>query len=84
MDRRSTVVYLVGAVTVWGGTFLALGILLSGSGRFGEVLAILVGPAVWFVLLVPAGLSWTTRRRREQERKRPATVEDAGPPAERN
>lgn len=63
MDRRITAVYLAGAVIVWVGTLIALAVVLSGSGRFGDVLTILVGPVVWFVLLVPAGLSKAARSR---------------------
>ena len=61
MDRRTTAVYLAGAVVVWVGTLVALAVVLSGSGSFGDVLVVLVGPMVWFVLLVPAGLSRALR-----------------------
>jgi hypothetical protein len=57
MDRRTTAVYLAGAVIVWIGTLVALAVVLSGSGRFGEVLTVLLGAIAWFLLLVPAGLS---------------------------
>lgn len=63
MDRRTVVIYLTGAVIVWLGTLLALAVVLSGSDRFGEVLTILVGPIVFFLLLVPTGLSRAARSR---------------------
>ena len=63
MDRRTTAIYLAGAVIVWAGTLVALAVVLSGSGWFGNVLVVLMGPMVWFVLLVPAGLSRAARSR---------------------
>ncbi|MGY2002672.1 hypothetical protein [Blastococcus sp. SYSU DS1024] len=79
MDRRTTAIYLAGAVIVWVGTLIALAVVLSGSDRFGEVVTILLGPIVWFLLLVPAGLSRAVRLRSRPGRREPKEATDPGP-----
>ncbi len=47
---------MIGAVIVWAGILLSSAVLLAGSGVFAELLPILAGGAVWFVLIVPSAL----------------------------
>jgi low affinity Fe/Cu permease len=53
--------YLVGAAVVWAGIFLATAIILRGMDEFVQLLPILAGGAVWFVIIVP-GARFTQRR----------------------
>jgi hypothetical protein len=46
--------YLLGAAIVWTGIFIATAVLLSGTPYFGQLLPILGGGAVWFIVLVPS------------------------------
>lgn len=46
-------IYIISSAIVWAAIIGALGILLRGSPHFAQVLAILGGGAVWFVILVP-------------------------------
>lgn len=48
--------YLIGAGIVWAGLFLALAIVLGDSPYFGQILPLLSGAAVWFVVIIPAVL----------------------------
>lgn len=56
--------YLIGAVIVWVGILFASAIILKGTDQFAQMLPILGGGAVWFVLLVPQLL-----RRREPDQR---------------
>lgn len=49
--------YLIGATIVWAGTLLAVAIILAGSSALAQVLPILMGGAVWFILIIPAAWS---------------------------
>ena len=49
--------YLIGAAIVWTGIFLATAIVLAGSPAYGQILPILSGGAVWFVVIIPAAWS---------------------------
>ena len=51
--------YLLGAGIVWTGIFLATAVVLQGTPFFGQMLPILSGGAVWFVVLVPG--AWSRR-----------------------
>jgi hypothetical protein len=46
--------YLLGAASVWTGIFIATAVLLSCTPYFGQLLPILGGGAVWFIVLVPS------------------------------
>ncbi|HLJ68924.1 MAG TPA: hypothetical protein VKX16_16345 [Chloroflexota bacterium] len=46
--------YLLGSAIVWTGTLLALAVVLSGTPYFMQILPILIGGIVWFVVIVPA------------------------------
>lgn len=48
--------YLIGSVIVWVAIIAASAVVLSGTPYLGSMLPILGGGAVWFVVLVPAGL----------------------------
>ena len=48
--------YLVSTVIVWTAVLIASALVLMDSSYFGQILAILGGGAVWFVVLVPGGI----------------------------
>jgi hypothetical protein len=48
--------YLVGSVIVWVGILAGTAFVLQGSPYFAQLLPILGGGVVWFVVLVPGGL----------------------------
>jgi hypothetical protein len=43
--------YLIGSCIVWAGIFLAVAVMLPE--HFAQLLPILAGPMVWFLILVP-------------------------------
>ena len=51
--------YLLGAGIVWTAIFFATAVVLQGTPFFAQLLPILAGGAVWFVVLVPA--AWRRR-----------------------
>lgn len=48
--------YLIGAVIVWVAIIVASAVSLRGTPYFTQMLTILGGGAVWFVVLVPGKL----------------------------
>ena len=48
--------YLIGAVIVWVGLLFALAFTLSGTPYFVQVLPLLGGGIVWFVVIIPGAL----------------------------
>jgi hypothetical protein len=48
--------YLLGAAIVWVGLFLALALSLAGTPYYGQILPLLSGGAVWFVVIIPGVL----------------------------
>lgn len=48
--------YLMGAVIVWVAIIAASSFILAGTPYFGQMLSILGGGAVWFVVIVPGTL----------------------------
>jgi low affinity Fe/Cu permease len=64
--------YLLGSVIVWAGIFLAMAVILTGTVRgadaFMQLLPVLTGGAVWFVIIVPGALF----PRRASQRTTPA------------
>lgn len=57
--------YLIGAAVVWVGIILASSVILAGTPYLAQMLIILGGGAVWFVVLLPSAFFWNLR---EQER----------------
>jgi hypothetical protein len=57
--------YVLGAAIVWAGIFIASALLLQGTLYFSQMLPILSGGAVWFVVIVP-GAGQRQRARREK------------------
>lgn len=51
--------YLIGAAIVWTAIFLGTAVVLAGSPAYGQILPILSGGAVWFVVIIPA--AWSRR-----------------------
>jgi hypothetical protein len=49
--------YTLGAAIVWAGIFLASALVLQGTPYFAQLLPILAGGAVWFVVLVPGAMA---------------------------
>lgn len=62
VTRTFTSAYLIGAAIVWAGLFMASAIILAGTPYFAQMLPILSGGAVFFVILVPGAFF---RKRRE-------------------
>jgi hypothetical protein len=54
--RRS---YLIGAVIVWIAIIAASTVILGGTPYFGQMLPILAGGVVWFVIIIPGVLYHT-------------------------
>ena len=48
--------YLIGATIVWAGILLATAVVLQRTPYLAQVLPILAGGAVWFILIVPGAL----------------------------
>ncbi len=46
--------YLIGAAIIWVCIFFATAVILSGTPYFAQVLPVLSGGAVWFVVIIPA------------------------------
>jgi hypothetical protein len=53
--------YAIGAVIVWVAIIAATAVVLAGTPYFAQVLPIVGGGAVWFVVIVPA--TWARRER---------------------
>jgi hypothetical protein len=49
--------YVIGAAIVWAGLFIAIALTLSGTPYFSQLLPLLAGGSVWFVIIVPAVLN---------------------------
>ena len=45
--------YLTGATIIWAGTILATAVVLQGTPYLAQMLPILLGGAVWFIVIVP-------------------------------
>lgn len=54
--QRQCRLYLVGAVIVWVGLLIATAVVLAGTPHFAQLLPILGGGVVWFVVIVPGAL----------------------------
>jgi hypothetical protein len=54
--QRQRRVYLVGATIVWVGIVVATAVVLAGTPHFAQLLPILGGGVVWFVVIVPGAL----------------------------
>jgi hypothetical protein len=63
-SKKPQGMYLIGAAIVWAAIFIALAIVLSGTVYFAQVLPILSGGAVYFILLVPGGYAWERQKSR--------------------
>jgi hypothetical protein len=57
--------YVLGATIVWAGIFVASAVLLQGTPHFAQMLPILSGGAVWFVVIIPG--AWQRQRARHEE-----------------
>ncbi len=53
--------YLFSAVIVWVAIILASSVILAGTPYLAQMLIILGGGVVWFVVLVPGALFWNHR-----------------------
>lgn len=67
--------YLAGSIIIWAGIIVATAVILDGTDRFAQVLPILGGGALWFLVLIPAQLwrQWkadTGRQRYSQRSER--------------
>jgi len=51
--------YLIGTVIIWVGIWFASAIILKGTPYFAQMIPILFGGVVWFVILVPGAFFWT-------------------------
>lgn len=49
-------VYLIGAVIVWVSIIVAVAFVLGGTPYLAQVLPLIGGGAVWFVVIVPGAL----------------------------
>jgi hypothetical protein len=54
--------YTVSAAIVWAGLFIAVAVVLKGSGFFAQLLPILTGAMVWFVIIIPSAATRSRRR----------------------
>lgn len=45
--------YLIGSAIIWAGIFIATAVILKGTDHFAQLLPILGGGMVWFIILVP-------------------------------
>jgi hypothetical protein len=57
--------YVLGAGILWAGIFLASAVVLQGTPYFSQMLPILSGGAVWFVVIVPG--AWHRQRAPREE-----------------
>jgi len=57
--------YVLGAAIVWAGISVASAVLFQGTPRFAQLLPILSGGAVWFVVIVPG--AWQRQPARREE-----------------
>lgn len=55
-DTRALRNYIIGTVIVWVGIIAAMALMLEGTGEFGNMLIILTGGVVWFLIIVPGWL----------------------------
>jgi hypothetical protein len=72
---RENTLYLLGAAIVWAGIFIAVAVVLQGTLYFSQLLPILGGGVVYFVVLVPmlfvAASRTTSRTTASQPRREP-------------
>lgn len=59
MSRHAS--YLIASIVVWAGIILSSAIVLDG-GAFGDMLPILAGGAVFYLVILPAALFARDRR----------------------
>jgi hypothetical protein len=57
--------YVIGAAIVWAGILFASALVLQGTPYFSQMLPIVSGGAVWFVVIVPG--AWQRQRARREE-----------------
>lgn len=73
--HRENALYLLGAAIVWAGIFIAVAVVVHGTLYFGQLLPILAGGMVYFVVLVPmlfvAASRTTSRTTASQPRQEP-------------
>ena len=48
--------YMIGAAVAWAGVFLAIAVILGDADTFMQILPVLGGGAVWFLVIVPGAL----------------------------
>ena len=51
--------YLIGAVIVWAGIVIGTAVILSGTPYFTQMLPILSGGVIWFIIILPGAYFWT-------------------------
>jgi hypothetical protein len=51
--------YLIGTVIVWVSIWFASAVILKGTPYFGQMIPILGGGVVWFVVVIPGAFFWT-------------------------
>ena len=71
--RRFLEMYTIGAAIVWAGLFMAVAVVLRGSGFFAQLLPILTGAMVWFVIIIPAAATRAGRPERGAGGRPPAS-----------
>jgi hypothetical protein len=55
--------YLLGTVIVWTGIWIATAVILAGTAYFAQMLPILVGGGVWFLVILPGAFFWTQQKK---------------------
>jgi hypothetical protein len=59
--------YLLGTVIVWTGIWIATAVILAGTAYFAQMLPILVGGGVWFLVILPGAFFWTQQKKSDSK-----------------
>ena len=59
--------YLIGAVIVWTGIWLATAVILAGTAYFAQMLPLLLGGVVWFLVILPGAFFWTQQKKSDSK-----------------
>jgi hypothetical protein len=59
--------YLIGAVIVWTGIWIATAVILAGTAYFAQMLPLLLGVVVWFLVILPGAFFWTQQKKSDSK-----------------
>jgi len=59
--------YLIGAVIVWTGIWIATAVILAGTAYFAQMLPLLLGGGRLFLIILPGAFFWTQQKKSDSK-----------------